>query len=244
VYGTLEKWKSHRLQAEWFPQFDLIAAVSQQDQEDSLPYLPRGNDRVCVVPNGVDLDYFSPLVTRGEAENKPTVLFTGSMDATMNQQAVTWFVEKVWPRIIDQIPEGKFYIVGRNPSSTIQQLESVRGVVVTGTVPDVRMYFSRADVCVIPIHLGGGSKLKTVEAMAMGLPIVSTQGGIQGIAVQSGVHLLLADHPEEFSDCVIKLLKDRSLADRLSQQARILVQKNYSWENIFQIIENRMLNLV
>ncbi len=238
-FGTLEKIKSQALQSRWFPRFDLIAAVSQQDLEDSRSYLSEGEADFHLAPNGVDLDYFSPR--RDKSTNtKPGVIFTGSMDATMNQQAVFWFRNQVWETIKNQLPDCQYMIVGRNPSPSVIQLTKEEDIMVTGTVPDVREYFDRADAAVIPIHLGGGTKLKILEALAMEVPVVSTTGGARGVAVQNGVHCWLADAPDQFAARVIEVLREPRQSREMARAGRQLVEERYSWNSILSSLETAL----
>ena len=239
LFGMVERNKSQTLQSRWFPRFDLIAAVSQQDLEDSRTYQPEGEADLHLTPNGVDLDYFSPRREK-KTSTKPGVIFTGSMDATMNQQAVFWFRNQVWGTIKNQLPDCQFMIVGRNPTLSVSQLTREEDIMVTGTVPDVREYFDRADAAVIPIHLGGGTKLKILEALAMEVPVVSTTAGARGVAVQNGVHCWLADAPDQFAARVIEVLREPRRAREIAKAGRQLVEERYSWRSILSSLETAL----
>ena len=137
----------------------------------------------------------------------------------------------------------QFWIVGRDPTSEVKKLGEKPGIAVTGTVTDVRDYYRQAQVFVVPLRFGGGTKLKTLEAMAMGLPIVSTGVGAQGLDINWGREIYIADRPEDFALRVIELLKDRDKADRMGEEARHLVEKKYVWNRIMEDMNNKLINL-
>jgi glycosyltransferase involved in cell wall biosynthesis len=162
----------------------------------------------------------------------------------MNQDAVHWFVERIYQLVRQEVSDGQFWIVGQEPPPAVRKLSSISGVRVTGTVTDVREYYAQAKVFVVPMRLGGGTKLKTLEAMAMGLPVVSTTVGAQGLEVEPGRHLHIADEPEVFAARVVELLQDRRKAISMGAQARTLVEQRYSWERIVSGIEDRLVHLL
>ena len=239
IYSLLERRKSHRLQASWFPRFDLIAAVSQQDLEDSLPFLPESQVSMRLVPNGVDLEYFDGKKDFSHSTS-PQVVFVGSMDALMNQEAVLWFANQIWGIIKREMSDSEFVIVGRNPPIRIRQLAQRDGIIVTGNIPEVKPYLARASLCVIPIHLGGGTKFKILEAMAMELPIVSTSAGANGVDVVDGEHLYLADDPLIFASRIVELLRNQELAQSMGVRARSLVKEKYSWNAVLLSLESEL----
>jgi glycosyltransferase involved in cell wall biosynthesis len=244
LYAAFEVMKSKRMQRIWFPRFDAILCVSDEDLKVTQSYL-NGHTQAWLVPNGVDVDYFTPapypLVSPNPA---PVLVFGGSMDVVMNQDAVRWFVSTILPILQKQIPEIQFWAVGRNPPASLVELDGKNGVRVTGTVPDVREYYRQADVFIIPSRFGSGTKLKAMEAMSMGLPVVSTSIGVQGIHVESGRHLCIADEPAEFAANVIELLHDRPRAARMGVEGRQQVVAHYSWEGIVHQIEDRLSELL
>jgi glycosyltransferase involved in cell wall biosynthesis len=146
-------------------------------------------------------------------------------------EAVVSFARQCWPFIKAEIPDATWTIVGREPPPEVRELGTAPGITVTGTVSDVRPYFSTSAVAIAPLHIGGGTRLKILEAFAMRKAVVSTSIGCEGLAVLPGEHLLIADRPEEFAQAVITLLKDPEARTRLGNAGRILVEEEYSWEN-------------
>jgi glycosyltransferase involved in cell wall biosynthesis len=154
----------------------------------------------------------------------------------MNIDAVEIFVTKIFPHIKKYIPDAEFWVVGRNPILRVRQLGKQDGVKIIGTVSDVRPYYERAKVAVAPFQYGAGTKLKVLEAMAMGVPLVATRIGAHGIKVASGKHIMIVDDYMKFSQSVIKIMQDNSLHRALTIQAKQLVLGKYSWENIMRDI--------
>jgi sugar transferase (PEP-CTERM/EpsH1 system associated) len=215
--------------------------ASEREKEKLLGLWPSAH--VHVVPNGVDTEYFSP--SRVSASDpavervtvNPSLLFVGSMDYHANIDAVMWFVRCVWPAVADRHPRLKFVIVGRNPSQDVRRLECER-VRVTGTVEDVRPYYASAIAMVVPLRIGSGTRLKILEAMAAGVPVVATRLGAEGLAAQNGVHLLLADTELDMSQAIERLLSSAPGRRRLAMAGRHLVVSRYDWtaagESLYQ----------
>ncbi len=235
-FAALEENKAGRRQQKWYPRFDAISSVSEHDLGLTRDLLAAPKPDLWIVPNGIDSDYFRPAANQIDRTPKK-VIFMGSMDAYMNQQGASWFAAEVWPQVNARFPEAEFYIVGRNPSRKVRNLEDIRGVVVTGGVPDVREFMADAALAVVPIHLGGGTKLKTVEAMAMGLPVVTTTEGAAGLSVTSHDQLVIADSAIQFADEVISLLEDSLKASRMGARARDFVADRFSWKTIYSAVE-------
>jgi glycosyltransferase involved in cell wall biosynthesis len=183
---------------------------------------------VSVVPSGIDVKY---IQAHPPVPKEPIVLMTGFMEDPANEDGVEWFYHHVWPQLREQHPEAKFYIVGSGSRNKIRRLaDKDRRIVVTGEVKDLRPYRNRARVFVSPVRLGSGMRLKVLEAMAAGLPVVSTSLGVAGIDAQTGVNCLVADTPELFTRSVEWLLTDRGLSARMSRSARELVEQKYTLE--------------
>jgi glycosyltransferase involved in cell wall biosynthesis len=158
-------------------------------------------------------------------------MFIGSMDYPPCVDAALYFCREIFPRIRHTISAAEFWIVGRNPGSEVLQLAG-DGVHVTGQVDDVIPYYRQSTVCVVPLRAGGGTRLKILEAMALGRPVVSTTIGCEGLDVVDGVHLLIADTPEQFAEKTIRLLTDRQLYQDISANGRQLVVTKYDWNII------------
>ena len=181
---------------------------------------------VACVRNGVDLEFFQPL----DLPKKPnSLVFTGVMDYFPNVEAVTWFCKEVLPIIRLEIPDVSFVICGARPNAVVVRLAKLPGVVVTGRVADVRPYLAQASVGVVPLRIARGIQNKLLEAMAMGLPVVSTTAAYVGVEAKSGRDLLIADDPISFANAVIGLLQDESRRREMGRSARELIEKSYTW---------------
>jgi glycosyltransferase involved in cell wall biosynthesis len=219
-YRTLE-----RMERKYISSADHVLAVSDNDRDFFLRYAPK--DKMTVIPTGVDIDYFGP--SNGDC-NPESIVFTGSMDWIANEDGIVFFIEKVLPLVRQQFPNAKLLVVGRRPSERMRKIgASVLAVEVTGTVDDIRPYLARGSVYVVPLLVGGGTRIKIFEAMAAGKAIVSTTIGAEGLPVRHGENILLADDAESFAKCVVELLKDRVSCERIGAAARKLVADSYSW---------------
>ncbi len=181
---------------------------------------------LVVIPNGVDLGRFE---AEGEAIESPNpyVLFLGSMDWWPNSDGVSWFVESCWPRVRQQAPELTLKVVGRNPTAQILALDGHNGVEIVGGVPDVRPYMRGCSAFAVPLRVGGGTRLKILEALSIGAPIVSTSLGCEGIEVVDGEHLRVADEPDALADAVVEVAADKVQGERLARAGRRLVEERY-----------------
>ena len=207
---------------------DHVLTVSDADRDAFSRFIEP--EKLTVIPTGVDVDYFTPMAVE-EAPN--SLVFTGSMDWLPNEDAIVYFVEAIFPLIKEQCPEASLEVVGRNPSRKLQTLAAREASMrLTGWVEDIRPFLARGSICVVPLRIGGGTRLKIFEAMAMGKAVISTTVGAEGLPVQSGKDILLADTPQDFAESVICLLRDNNLRRRLGTGARALVQENYSWKKV------------
>lgn len=206
--------------------FRHIVAVSEHDRELMLKMNP--NCTISVVPTGVDTQKYA-VAPAAQAE-PPRIVFTGSMDWEPNIDAVIYFCEQILPRVLSQYPKTIFQIVGRNPHPKVKRLASEL-VQVTGTVPSVADYLRDATVVIVPLRMGGGTRLKIFEAMAMGKAMVSTSVGAEGLSVQSGRDLILADSPSEFSEAILLLVRDDAVRHRYEQAATELATQ-FDWSRI------------
>jgi sugar transferase (PEP-CTERM/EpsH1 system associated) len=209
--------------------FDRVIAVSREDRE--VMRREYGVTAVDDVPTGVDTDFFRPHA----APSRPrrNLVFTGSMDWLPNEDAIHYFTEQILPLIKQQIPDVTLTVVGRNPNPGLLDLsQRDSSVIVTGRVEDVRPYMERAGAYVVPLRIGGGTRLKIFEAMAMEKVIVSTTVGAEGLPVQPGVELLIADTPRHFADEVVRALSDEQLANDLARNASTLVRGQFGWDRV------------
>ncbi len=234
-------WKLRRFQRSALRWVDVILSVSRQDAEFTRRNLPNPSIEVWVVPNGVDIEKLRPT---SEEQRRNMVIFCGSMDVFMNIDAVKHFARKIFPKVREAIPDAEFWIVGRNPAPTVHALEAIPGVRVTGSVEDVHPFYAQAKVAVAPFRYGGGTKLKVLEAMALGVPVVATPVGGQGIEATPGKHLFVEEQAEAFAQRVIELLRDNDLRKKMAAKARRLVEEKYSWESILKESIARIEDLV
>jgi len=211
------------------PRFDCVVAVSREDRE--MMHQQYGVENVHDVATGVDTEFFRPS---GERVQKPhNLVFTGSMDWLPNEDAIRYFTEGIMPRIKQAVPDVTLTVVGRNPYPALVELSKRDpSVIVTGRVDDVRPYMDEAAVYIVPLRIGGGTRLKIYEAMAMEKAIVSTSIGAEGLPVADGKEIVLADTPESFADAVTKLLQNQPLADEIGQRAAARVRKDFGWESV------------
>jgi glycosyltransferase involved in cell wall biosynthesis len=204
---------------------DLVSVTSERERKLLVVALPDAS--VVVAPNGVDLEAFTPTSERAETPGR--VIFTASMDYHPNEQAAHYFADTMWPRVRAEIPEATWYLVGSRPPASFERLAALPGVTVTGRVAEMQPYLAAAAVAITPLLVGGGTRLKILEALAMGKAVVTTTLGCEGLDVTSGEHLLVADDPGEFADAVTRLLRDDAQRARLGAAGRALVEQKYSW---------------
>ena len=184
---------------------------------------------VEVVTNGVDLDYFRPEAATDPRGVEPTVLFCGAMDYTPNVDALRWFFTEMHAALRQRLPNCQVLIVGKAPVPEVQAYGSLPGVTVTGGVPDVRPYYRRAWLQIVPLRIGGGTRLKIPESMAMGTPVISTTIGAQGLGLRHGEDLLLGDTPEAFVEQTARGLTDAALRGHLEEEGRKTVHARLAW---------------
>jgi glycosyltransferase involved in cell wall biosynthesis len=193
-----------------------------------------------VIPTGVDTAYLAEV--QGEPANPRNLVFIGSMDWLPNVDGVTYFAHDILPRIRHAEPDVTFTIVGRAPTPAVQQLAQIPGVQVTGRVEDIRPYLAEAAVNVVPLRIGGGTRLKIFEAMAAGRASISTRVGAEGLPTQDGRHLLLADDPDAFANAVVTLLRQPSKRQAIETEARALVTRQYDWSVAATHLEQAILD--
>jgi sugar transferase (PEP-CTERM/EpsH1 system associated) len=209
------------------PLYQAYLACSQQDAaliRRDAPGIP-----ALVIPNGADLSQFIPPDRPRAAE--PRLLYVGSMHYYPNVDAVQFFFQEIYDAIRQEVPGVRVQIVGHNPPPSIQALARLPDVEVTGTVPDVRPYYRQATVFIVPLRLGGGTRLKVVEAMAMDLPVVSTTVGAEGLEIRPGENILIADDAASFAAGVLRLLTDADLRRSIAEGGQELARR-YDWIEI------------
>lgn len=225
----IEAAKMTRYERHTLGKFHHVIAVSENDRQEMLKMAP--DCGISVVPTGVDTAKYP--ISPPAATKPPRIVFTGSMDWEPNIDAIAYFCETIFPKVRAEFPSAVFQIVGRNPHPRVKQLAS-GSVIVTGTVPSVADYLRDASVVVVPLRIGGGTRLKIFEAMAMGKSVVSTSIGAEGLDVRHGRDLILADDAAAFSDAIILLLRDSTLRRRYEEAAAVLAAR-YDWSNVAQL---------
>jgi glycosyltransferase involved in cell wall biosynthesis len=257
IYASNTARRLRDLEQKAIGQFDIHTVVSARDQIKLLEINP--DAPVHVVENGVDVDrytdpalecaYYTARLPRmrvsgstrladGLAEvERRRILFVGSMDYHANEDAAVYFANKVWPDLKKRWPKLEFTIVGRRPSVRIKRLSSIEGVEVTGTVHDVRPYYREAIAVVVPLRVGGGSRLKILEAMAAGVPVVSTTLGAEGLDVTDSKNMLFADSEMEFVRALSLVCEDAAVWRMLSVAGRDLAHLKYSWRTLGRACE-------
>jgi polysaccharide biosynthesis protein PslH len=223
---SIEARKMGSYETRTLRRFHNVIAVSEHDRNTMLALSPGCS--ITVVPTGVDTEQYqaSPSVSG----NPPVVLFTGSMDWEPNIDAVEYFCREIWPRVLAALPNARFQIVGRTPHARVRALAS-SSVEVTGTVPSITDYLRSATVVVVPLRIGGGTRLKIFEAMAMAKAMVSTSIGAEGLDVTDGRDLMIADNAQSFAAAIIKLLQEPELRRKYEQAAAVLAAR-YDWSQI------------
>jgi sugar transferase (PEP-CTERM/EpsH1 system associated) len=219
-----ETHKLARYEAVTSPRYDVNIMVSHHDARTLSEMVP--GVRTAIVPNGVDIEYFKPAcVDEGAA-----LIYAGGMNMFANRDAVTHFLDEIWPRVTAAEPLVRFFAVGQDPPKTLLAAAARDPrIIVTGKVDDIRPYVCEASVYVVPLRVGGGTRLKVLDAMAMAKALVSTSVGCEGIEANPGEHLVTADTPETFADATVALIRDRNRRRALGSAARALVERRYAW---------------
>lgn len=271
AYARRTSRQLNRLERQAMKKFDAHVVVSENDRARLLDHSRAAH--IFVIENGVDTDYYSDrridsayeawLAQERNATAKPPdpgvellnadplrdrVVFVASMDYHANSDAALSFAREVWPIVHERNPDLLFTIVGRNPTPEVRQLAMLPSIDVTGTVDDVRPYYREALAAIIPLRVGGGSRLKILEAMAAGVPVVSTTLGAEGLDVQNGQNILIANTNQELNEAIIALTGDGERRRRLSIGGRTLVSAKYDWSSlgeslleIYQTLTNQKL---
>ncbi len=219
--------------------FDYNLVCSEIDKKHLLQNSPKAN--IELLFNGIDLEYFIDT-TRIKPEPY-RIIFTGNMSYFPNEDGILYFVKDIFPKIKEQIKEAHLYIVGKDPSKKIRNLAK-HYITITGFVPEIRAEYLRSSVAVAPIRFGAGTLNKILEPMALGIPVVATSIGIEGLPVQAGRDVLIADNPPDFANAVVEILKDKSLQHRLSVNAKTIARSLYDWKIITKKLDSYYTELL
>jgi glycosyltransferase involved in cell wall biosynthesis len=235
-------WRKAILEIEWrkmrrsegrtVRRADATVAVSDADRRLFLADAP--DAAIEIIRTGVDTTYFAP---GGAAEIPGRLVFSGSMDWYPNEDAIAYFSERLLPRLKHARPDVALTVVGRNPGSSLRETATRAGIALTGTVDDVRPFIDEGSVYIVPLRIGGGTRLKILEALAMAKPVVSTTLGAEGLTLAPDRHYIAADGDERFADAVLALLADAPARRRLGQQGRQLVVDEHSWDRVAREFE-------
>jgi len=225
VFAALNWRKLRRDESAAFRSADGIYACSVADQERLLAHVPSA--RTIVIPNAADVDFYQPRPSDPPPDGR-TVVFFGLLSTFPNVDGVLFFLREIWPRIAAERAQARCRIIGRRPPASVLELAGPR-VEIAGFVADLRPHLASAAVLVVPLRVGGGTRLKIVEGMAMGKPIVSTTLGAEGVEAVPGRDILIADDPASFAAAVVRVLDDPALATQLGRSARQLAVERYSW---------------
>jgi polysaccharide biosynthesis protein PslH len=231
VYNSLNWRKLAREERAAWRRFDGVTLTSRRDEQLVQSEYPEV--RSAVVPNGVDVGEFSVSESSGEPD---TILFFGAINYHPNHDGVTFFIDEILPKLRRIRPNVRLQIVGPGARQSVLDRQG-NGVEVVGMVDEVGPYIERASAVVVPLRIGGGTRLKIVEAMSKGKPVISTRLGAEGLDVVHDRDVLLADEPEDFAQQVGRVLVDPALAARLGRAGRALMEEKYSWRSIVQGLE-------
>lgn len=230
-----------RFEFDMYADADRVLTLTGEGRDELLAIRPDLD--ISVVPHGVDIDEFAPCASR--EEHPPTVMFLGNFPHDPNRDAMVFFAREAWPRVKEEVPGARFLVVGRGPTGDMLELaQRDPSIVITGEVPDVKPHFGSADVFVCPVRMGGGFRGKVLEAMACGVPVVSTSLGAEGLDATDGEQLLIAETGPDLARGTVTLLKDEALRDRIADSARDLVVERFSWQKGVEILEGVLAEVV
>jgi sugar transferase (PEP-CTERM/EpsH1 system associated) len=235
-----QQWRRMlRFEGAALARFDLTLAVSDADRRTFERLYPGSlNAPVHVVQTGVDTSFFAPA---GKPPRHTHMVFTGSMDWLPNEDGMVYFCREILPRIRQSEPDATLSIIGRAPTPAVKKLAEIPGVEVTGRVDDVRPHVAKGAVYIVPLRIGGGTRLKIFEAMSMGKAVVSTTVGAEGLPVTSGRDIEIADEPARFAHSVVHLMRDLASRRAIESAARQLVLERYDWSAVAQDFEDALL---
>jgi sugar transferase (PEP-CTERM/EpsH1 system associated) len=235
-----QQWRRMlRFEGAALERFDLVLAVSDADSRTFERLYPGSvKAPVHVVQTGVDTSYFTPSA---EAPSRAHMVFTGSMDWLPNEDGMTYFCREILPRVRQLEPDATLSIIGRAPTPAVRKLGEIPGVEVTGRVDDVRPHIARGAVYVVPLRIGGGTRLKIFEAMSMAKAVVSTTIGAEGLPVTSGRDVDIADEPARFAHAVVHLMRDTEARRSMETAARRLVVERYDWSAVAADFESALV---
>ncbi len=230
VYSSIQWRKLRRFERQVCRQSDRVVCVSEADAAAIQQLAP--TSKIHIIPNGVDTEFYWLEKVTSRHLPPHTLVFTGTMDFRPNVDAMLWFAQDVLPLIKPRVPDVQVYIVGQRPHARLDVLRADPAITLTGAVDDTRPYIAAASVYIVPLRMGGGTRLKLLEALSLQAPVVSTTLGAEGFAVTGGEQLLLADDAASFARSVVELIDDRVRARSLGASGRLFAVQHYDWRNI------------
>jgi sugar transferase (PEP-CTERM/EpsH1 system associated) len=237
IYAGMQFKKVYKYESKILEVFDKCLMITKEDEKRIKQMNPK--IKTAVVPAGVDTSKFFPMDI---PEEPYSIVSVASMDWMPNIDGVIWFYKKIFPKIKREIPSAKLYIVGKNPPLEIKNIVD-KNVIVTGYVEDVREYIAKAAVFIVPLKVGGGMRIKILNALAMSKAIVSTSVGCEGIEVTDGKNICVANREEDFARKIIELMLDREKRERIGKNGLELIRKKYTWEKMASLIEEEYIKL-
>jgi glycosyltransferase involved in cell wall biosynthesis len=212
------------------PNFTFCTTVSEAEERKIKELVPH-YDPLYVIPNGVDINYFKPVTLDVQPNS---LIYTGSLTYSANFDAIEFFLSEIFPIVRAHVPETRLRITGSYQNVPLKRLNLDDHIELTGYKPDIRPLMASTSLCIVPLRIGGGTRLKILEAMSMGIPVISTSKGAEGLAVTPGKDIIIADNPDNFATKIIQLFNDTNFRTRLSINGRKLVESSYAWETIGQ----------
>ncbi len=242
IYSLIQTSKLKRYERAVCRSADHVLAVSDADAA-AIRWLDPSRP-IAVVTNGVDTAHYRPGAVTPIGFGAPALVFSGTMNFRPNVDGVLWFADRVLPKVRTSIPAAEFVVVGQQPHARLSSLRGRAGIRITGAVDDVRPYLAGAAVCVVPLRMGGGTRLKALEAMAIGAPVVSTSMGLDGFDVENGCEAVIADDPDRFAAEVVGVIRDADRRRALAERGRQFVEAKYDWKQIVPRLEEVYESLV
>lgn len=239
-YAKLQFSKLYKFEKTIVELFDKCFMITEDDSTRITNMNPRA--KTTVIPAGVDVEVYKPI-NEYEYNDGANIIFLGAMNWLPNEDGAIWFAENIFDKILKKEPKAKFYIVGKNPSDNVKKLHNGNNVIVTGFVEDDKEYISKANVFIVPLRIGGGMRIKILNAMSMGKCIVSTSIGAEGIKV-TGEDICICDTEEEFANNVVQLLNNNERRKQIGINARNTIIEKYSWESICKRVNYEYKQLV
>ncbi len=240
AYSAIQVWKLRRYEASLLPKFDLVVAVSDTDRrllKEMAAIEP------FLLPNGINSSHFSPNIAQAAPQMQEregaALVFTGKMDFRPNVDGVLWFVDEILPLIQTNDPPPTFWVVGQKPHAALEPLRAHPQVVLTGWVDQIEPYLAGADIVVVPLRMGSGTRLKVLQALSMARPLVGTTLGCSGLALRDASHLRLADDSATFARAISELLRDTTRFE-MAERGRGHVQEHFDWKVLVPKLEQAM----